>query len=380
MGRPINRLTARAVATLPAGLHADGGGLYLNVTDGGTRSWVMRYQLRGARHEIGLGPTSLVSLQEARQRALEHRRALARGEDPLEARRAARALQRPTWGQCVDRFIAAKRSGWKNAEQAHQWEHSLRAYGPDRALPVDRVDTGVVLACLAPIWAAKTETASRVRGRIERVLDFARVSEYREGENPARWRGHLDHMLAAPTRVARRRHFAAMPYPDVPAFVAALRARRAHSALALRFTILTAARTDEVIGAPWSEFDLDRALWTIPPERMKAGREHAVPLSDQALALLADLPLDAPPFALSENAMLYLVQKRMRRPVTVHGFRSSFRDWAAETTRFPAEVVEMALAHAIKDKTEAAYRRGTLLEKRRELMQAWADFVSANLG
>jgi len=213
-----------------------------------------------------------------------------------------------------------------------------------------------------------------VRGRIERILDWARVSGYRSGENPARWRGHLDKLLPRPSKVKRAQHHAAMPYADLPAFIPDLLARRALAAKAMHFTLLTAARTGEVTGMPWGELDLDAGLWTIPAERMKGGAEHVVPLVPAVIALLKGLPRNKPPFALSENAMLYLLQKRMEKPFTVHGFRSSFRDWAAEKTDFPAEVVEMALAHTIRNKVEAAYRRGALLEKRRKLMEAWAAY------
>jgi len=380
MARPINRLSARAATTVMAqGYHPDGGGLYLLVGPTGARSWVFRYQLRGRRREMGLGSTALVSLQEARHAALEHRRMLLTGLDPIESRRAAQAVG-ATFGECADAFIASQKAGWKNDAQAEQWEQSLRDYGPTAATPVGQVDTAMVMACLRPIWTTKTETAARVRGRIERVLDWAKVHGHRQGDNPARWRGHLDKLLPKPSKVRKPQHHAAMPYADVPAFMGTLGQRDARSRRALRFTILTAARTEEVTGADWAEFDLAAKLWTIPAGRMKGGREHSVPLSPAALALLEPLDRKAPPFALSENAMLYLVQKPAPKglglPFTVHGFRSSFRDWAAETQDTPAEVVEMALAHAIRNKAEAAYRRGALIEKRRQLMQAWADYLA----
>ena len=377
MARAIHRLTARQVATAAAGYHADGGGLYLQVTPAGTRSWVMRYQIAGRRREMGLGPAALVSLQEARQAALKHRQALLQGIDPLAARRAAQAVTGMTWGECADAFIEAHKHGWKNDAQADQWKQSLDDYGPAREMLVTAIDTPAVMECLRPLWSIKTETATRVRGRIERILDWARVSGYRSGENPARWRGHLDKLLPRPSKVKKARHHAAMPYADVRGCMQALKARKGLGAKALRFTILTAARTGEATGAAWSEFDLDAGLWTIPGGRMKAGAEHIVPLVPAAVALLRDLPKSKAPFALSENAMLFLLQKRLGYSYTVHGFRSSFRDWAAETTDFPAEVVEMALAHTIRNKTEAAYRRGALLEKRRQLMEAWASYLSA---
>jgi integrase len=373
MGRPINRLSARTVASAQPGYYADGGGLYLQVTDAGAKSWVFRYQRNQKRREMGLGPVAVVSLQEARLAAAHQRKVLASGEDPIAARRPA---QGASWGDCVDTYLTAHQAGWKNDAQLEQWTNSLLAYGPDRAMPVAAVDTPSVLKCLQPIWTTKTETATRVRGRIERVWDLARVSGYVHGENPARWRGHLDKMLPKPSKVAKRRHHAAMPYADVPALYARLVMRKSRSARALRFTILTAARTEETVGAAWSEFDLVGNLWTIPAERMKAGVEHVVPLIPEAVAILEALPRDAPPFALSENAMLYLLQKHMKEPFTVHGFRSSFRDWVSETTNFPGDLAERALAHVIKDKTVAAYKRGAMLAKRRELMQAWANYVA----
>lgn len=379
MARPINRLSARAVQSAAAqGYYPDGGGLYLLVGPTGAKSWIFRYQLRGRRREMGLGSTAVVSLQEARAAALEQRKLLAAGQDPIAARAAGRAAGR-TFGECADALIESLRPGWKNEAQADQWTQSLRDYGPRRDLPVADVDTIAVMACLRPIWADKTETASRVRARIERVLDWAKVHGLRTGDNPARWKGHLENLLPRPSKVAKPEHHAAMPYREVPALMSLLAERDARARRALRFTILTAARTAETTGATWSEFDLDAALWSIPAGRMKGGRDHFVPLSPAALAILQPLPRDRPPFALTENAMLYLVQKPRPKglglPYTVHGFRSSFRDWAAEETDFPAEVVEMALAHAIRNKAEAAYRRGALIEKRRQLMDAWAEYL-----
>jgi len=377
----MGKLTARQVQTLGPGYHADGDGLYLQVTPSGARSWILRYQIAGRRREMGLGPVSLFGLAEARQRAAQQRRLLADGIDPIEARRAARASTARTWGEAVDDFIAAHEPGWKGPAQAAQWRQSLADYGPAADLPVTAIDTALVVSLLRRIWTTKTETATRVRGRIERIWDAERVAGTVSGENPARWRGHLDKLLPRPSKVARVAHHRAMPYADVPAFMARLAERDAASRRALRFTILTAARTGEVTGADWDEFDLEAGLWVIPAERMKAGREHVVPLPSAAVAILRSLPRDRPPFRLSENAMLYLVQKPPPKgyglPYTVHGFRSSFRDWAAETTAHPAEVVEMALAHTIPNKVEAAYRRGNLLAKRRELMEDWAAYLRA---
>ena len=376
----MGKLTVRQVQTLGPGSYADGDGLYLQVAPSGARSWVLRYQLRGKRREMGLGSASLFGLADARQRAAQHRKLLADGIDPIAARRAAQSATERTWGEAVADFIAAHAPGWKNQAQAEQWRQSLDDYGPDKALPVAAVDTALVVKLLRRIWTDKTETATRVRGRIERVWDSERVAGTVSGENPARWRGHLDKLLAKPSKVAKSAHFRAMPYADAPGFMAKLAEGTSRTRAALRFTILTAARTSETTGATWAEFDLGAKLWTIPAARMKAGREHVVPLSDAALAILEARPRNAPPFALSENAMLYLVQKPAPKgyglPFTVHGFRSSFRDWGSEETDFPREVLEMALAHTIADKTEAAYRRGALLAKRRELMQAWAGFLT----
>ncbi|HEY5804838.1 MAG TPA: integrase arm-type DNA-binding domain-containing protein [Lysobacter sp.] len=376
MARPINRLSARAVATRTApGYIADGGGLYLQISETGSKAWVFRYERQGRRREMGLGSAAIVTLQEARAAALEQRRVLISGKDPVTERKIARSLESPrTWGECADAYIESHKAGWKNAEQAAQWEHSLTHYGPSRSMPVAHVATATVMDCLLPIWTTKTETATRVRGRIERVIDWARVSGYRDGENPARWRGHLDKLLPRPSKLKRKRHFPAMPYGELPAFMAKLRERSELSAQALTFTILTAARTNEITGATWHEFSGD--LWTIPGARMKAGVEHVVPLVPEAIEILERRRKGAQPFKLSENGMLYFLQKSMGiTGATVHGFRSSFRDWASETTQFQSEVIEMALAHTIQDKTEAAYRRGNLLAKRRELMQAWAAYL-----
>lgn len=321
---------------------------------------------------MGLGPVRLFGLAEARQRALEAHRLLADGIDPVVRRNASRAVSGRTWGEAVDDFIEATRHEWKGEAQADQWAQSLRDHGPDRALPVEAVTTDVVLRCLSAIWATKTDTATRLRGRIERVWAAEKVRGTVAGENPARWKGHLKHLLANPSKVSKPKHFRAMPWRDVPAFWRRLGLSR--TARALRFTILTVARTGEATGLDMTEVDGD--LWTIPGVRMKAGREHRVPLVTEAVALL---PKSGRPFSLSENAMLYHVQKPKPKghglPYTVHGFRSSFRDWAAENG-WPGDVVEMALAHVIADKTEAAYRRGDLLDRRRELMKAWAAFLS----
>lgn len=378
MGRPIHRLSARTVAaTTKKGYHPDGGGLYLQVSATGTKSWVLRYKIMGKARDMGLGSAAVVTLQEARHAALEAKKALAAGKDPIRQRRAAQA-QGMTFGEAADAYIASHKDAWKNDAQAGQWEQSLKAYGPDRDLPVADVDTAEVVRCLRKIWSEKTETATRVRGRIERILDWARVTGLREGDNPARWRGHLDKLLPKPKKLAKVKHHAAMPYKQLPAFMKQLAERDGLARRALRFTILTAARTSEATGAVWSEFDLKHGIWTIPAERMKAGLQHRVPLVPEVVEALKRLPKSAPPYPLSENGMLNLLQKHMGQPYTVHGFRSSFRDWAAEETSFANEVVEMALAHAIENKVEAAYRRGDLLEKRRELMEAWTAYLGSS--
>ncbi len=377
MGRDTNKLTVKGVASLSAkGYHSDGRNLYLRISGVGTKSWIFRYALHGKTHDLGLGSASDVSLAQARAKAKQYREKLADGLSPSPS--SPRHGSGLAWGDVASSYITSQAAGWKTEEQEQQWTTSLLSYGPDWDMPLAAVTDAVVLAKLEKIWTTKTETATRVRGRIERVWDSAKADGLVSGDNPARWKGWLKMKLPPPSKVAKTNHFKALPYKDLPAFMVKLSKRKGVRAEALRFTILTACRTSEVTGSSWGEFD-DKAseAWTIPKERMKAGREHVVPLSKQALTILGRVSKDSPPFLLSENAMLYLLQKKdngMGLPFTVHGFRSSFRDWAADTTSFPSEVVEMALAHAIKDKTEAAYRRGKLLAKRKELMQAWADY------
>lgn len=375
MGRAINRLSAKAVAGAKKGYHADGGGLYLLVADTGTASWVFRFRRAGRLREMGLGSAAVFSLAQARVRAAEQRLVLAEGQDPIEARRAARAQPGRCWGQAADEFIETQAHGWKNDAQAAQWRQSLLDYGPDRGRLVADVDTAYVLALLRKIWNTKTETASRVRGRIERVWSAEKAAGHVAGDNPARWRGHLDALLPKPTKVTKVRHHPAMPYTEIPALMVRLRERHGLARRALRFVILTAARTSEALGSEWPEFDLQERVWRVPGERMKAGVAHEVPLGDGAIACLREAAGSQRPFPLTIAAMLELLQRNLGHAgLTVHGFRSSFRDWAAETTSFPPEVVEMALAHTIKSKTEKAYRRGALLEKRRQLMEAWEAY------
>jgi len=396
VGRRLhNKLTAVQVAkACVPGYYGDGGGLWLQVSPSGTKSWVFRFTLAGRSREMGLGPLHTVSLAEARNKALEKRKLLLDGVDPIEARNttqrtadsnAARAV---TFKTEAENYIEAHRAGWKNAKHADQWTNTLETY----AYPfigkqlVSEIDTALVMKCLQPIWSTKTETASRVRGRIESVLDYATALKHRTGDNPARWRGHLDHLLPKPTKVAKTEHHAALPYTEAGAFVKALRAQDGLSARALEFTILTATRTGEAIGARWDEIDLDASLWTVPAVRMKAAVLHRVPLSKAAVRILKGVrglnaefvfPGLKEKQSLSNMAMLSLLQKRMgRKDLTVHGFRSTFRDWAAELSNFPNEVVEMALAHTIEDPTEAAYRRGDLFAKRAKLMEAWAEYLN----
>jgi len=389
MARTTGPLTALKVSRARRpGMYADGGGLYLQVTEGG-RSWIYRYMLNKRAREMGLGPLALYGLSEARALAQDARRLRHQGIDPIEARRAAReetrldAAKAMTFQECAERYIASHCAGWRNAKHAEQWESSLRRFASPviGALPVQAIDTALVMKVIEPIWEEKPETASRVRGRIESILDWAKVRGYRAGENPARWRGHLDHLLPARSKVLKANHYAAMPYKDLPGFLVELRKKKGIDARALEFTILTAARVNEVAGARWSEISGD--VWTVPAERMKGDKPHRVPLSRRAMDLLETLPRNGdllfpgPKFgrALNINAPRKLLIG-MGHPITVHGFRSSFRDWAAERTHFPSEVAEMALAHVVGSKVEQAYRRGDMFEKRRRLMEAWADFCA----
>ena len=386
MARKINRLNARTVATITKhGRHADGGGLYLSISPNGGRRWVFLFRWHGKPTEIGFGSARDVTLARARELASAARSKLSEGINPKEARRALKGV---TFGECADRLIEAMRPSWRNDKHVAQWEMTLRDYAaPLRRLPVDKISTDDVLLALKPIWSKKAETASRLRGRIERVLDAAKAQGLRSGENPARWRGHLDQLLPQRQQLARGHH-AAMSYADVPSFMADLQSRQATAALALEFAILTAARSGEVLGARWVEFDLERAVWTIPAARMKAGREHRVPLSRRALKIVKAMhqardgdfvfPGQKAAMPLSVMALGMVLRRMSINDATVHGFRSAFRDWAAECTNFTNEVCEAALAHVIANKVEAAYRRGDLFDKRRKLMEAWAVFCAAS--
>ena len=388
----MGKFTALEVSRMSKpGRFGDGGGLWLQVRDADHKSWVFRYRLDGRSREMGLGPVVLLPLKEARDRAIAARRLLLDGVDPLDVRQEAKAARKVatdalTFRQTAMRYIAAHNAGWKNPKHAAQWGATLATYVypwfGDR--PVAAVDTGDVMKAVEPIWSEKPETASRVRGRIESILDYAKSRGWRAGENPARWKGHVANLLPKKTKVRAVEHHAALPWADIGTFMAALEAEAGTAALALRFTILTAARTGETIGATWAEIDLAGATWTIPAARMKAGREHRVPLSPAAMGLLMALPGSngAEPGGyvfgggkagkpLSNMAMLALLRRMKRGDLTAHGFRSTFRDWAAEATSYPGELAEAALAHTVSSKVEAAYRRGDLFEKRRAMMAEW---------
>jgi integrase len=393
MSRVKNKLTARTVETKKVqGYFADGGNLYLRVSESLTKSWAFIYVKGGKRTEMGLGSISNVTLEEARQKATELRKQLSNGIEPLaekrqqENERKLQIAKAMTFKQCADAYINAHKAGWKNPKHAQQWQNTLAQY----AFPVfgdfdvKAIDTALITKCLEPIWLTKNETAGRVRGRIESVLDWATVRKFRTGENPARWRGHLDKLLTKPSKIQQTEHHSALPYAEINSFIEQLRQQDGIAAKCLEFTILTATRTGETIGATWAEFDLDAKIWTIPAERMKAKKEHRVPLNHHALAILNEMAairfndyvFPSNKKGLSNMAMLTLLKRMDRTDITVHGFRSTFRDWAAESTAYPSEVVEMALAHTIKNQVEAAYRRGDLLEKRKTLMDSWAKYCN----
>ena len=393
MAREINRLNSLAVnrASKP-GYYPDGAGLYLQVSPSGTKSWIYRYSAGGRSREMGLGSIAALGLSDARARAKECRHQRVMGIDPLETRRASTERQKledakaTTFSNAAAKYIAAHEASWRNEKHRAQWKSSLETYafpviGP---LSVAAIDTLLVLKVLEPMWGTKTETATRVRGRIESVLNWAAARGLRQGENPARWKGHLDRLLPARGKVRTVRHHAALPYEELPTFMADLRARDGSAARALELTILTGLRTSEVIGACWPEFDLQRKVWTVPAERMKGKREHRVPLSDRAISILTNFsredeflfPGERSGKPLSNMAMRATLKRMGRSDLTVHGFRSTFRDWAAERTNFQNHVVEMALAHTIGNKVEAAYRRGDLFEKRVRLMDAWAEYAT----
>lgn len=390
---PLSDRTVSKLSKLP-GMHAVGlpPGLYLCVS-GGARSWILRYSLHGKRRDFGLGSFTVLSLAEARDKASVARKLIAEGTDPIEAKKdriaiAARAkTMRMTFDEAAYKYLDAHGDSWKNPKHRQQWKNTLDTYASPviGKMNISAVDTALVLKILEPIWKTKNETASRLRGRIESVLDWAKVHGYREGENPARWKGHLDKLLPKPSRVQTVVHHAALPFSEISVFMEQLRQQGGIAALALEFTVLTACRSGEVRGATWDEIDLAAQTWTIPEARMKAGKEHRVPLTDAALAILQKVkdysigdrvfPGQKEGSPLSDMA-LTAVLRRMGQTVTAHGFRSSFRDWAGESTAYPREVIEHALAHQLADKAEAAYARGTLFDKRRRLMDDWARYCA----
>ena len=393
MARLIEKLTPLGVSKKQTpGHYGDGGGLWLQISKFKSKNWVFRYTLHGTRREMGLGATHTVSLAEARQKAKECRLTLLDGKDPIEVRETttlAEALRRAkmmTFDQCAAAYIETHRSSWKNAKHISQWENTIQVYASPviGKLPVTSVDTDLVVKILNPIWQTKTETATRLRGRIESVLDWATTSKFRQGDNPARWRGHLENLLSNPNKVAKVKHHPALPWQELGKFMVDLREREGVAARAVELAILTATRSGEVRNATWAEFDA--GVWVIPAARMKMGREHRIPLPTAAVELLEKMPRlgdlvfpgtkkDKP---LSDMSLTAVLRRMERNDITVHGFRSSFRDWCSESVAnsFPREVCEHALAHSLPDKIEAAYRRGDLIEKRALLMQAWSDYCA----
>jgi integrase len=394
MARTVNRIGALKVERLKEkGLHADGGGLYLRIAEGGSKGWIFRYAKNGRTRDMGLGSVNALSLAQAREKAAECRNLIANDIDPIERRNLERATQAATaakamsFRQCADAYITAHEGSWSNPAHRQQWRNSLdqHVHPTIGSLPVNAVDTALVMNVLGPLWPKRTETASRIRGRIESILDWAKVSGYRSGENPARWRGHLEHSLPARSRIRRVKHYAALPYAQVGSFVATLRQDKSTASKALQFLILTGGRANEVLRATWDEIDLTTKTWIVPAERMKARKEHRVPLSADAMAIVKEMSRvrqgdyifpgrKARP--MSHMTLRVLAKKTADLDVTNHGFRSSFRDWAAECTNFPREVAEIALAHQVGDETERAYQRGDLFDKRRKLMDAWAAYCA----
>lgn len=430
MAQLIGRLSAIKISNLKEpGYYADGGNLYFRIARPhkdvlgkdpdaiGARGWVFRFTVASRTRDMGLGAFPEISLAAARELAGKCRKLVTEGIDPIEQRRAAieqrradRAAQRvaaaksKNFEDCARECIADREAAWRNAKHRMQWSSSLKRYANPTLgkLPAAEIDDGLVLRVLKPIWQTKPETASRVRGRIESVLDWARVHGYRKGENPARWKGHLDQILPPRSRVRRVRHHPALPFAELPDFMVDLRAQEGVAARALEFTILTVARTNETIGAPRTEINATQKTWIVPADRMKAEKDHRVPLTARALSIVQDVQSDASSFlfpaakggSLSNMAMAEVIRRmnanrkkqglppyvdplQNNRPVVPHGFRSTFRDWAEERTNYPTHVVEMALAHTVDDKVEAAYRRGDLFEKRRRLMAAWAEYSAS---
>lgn len=402
MAHVLGKLSALTVNKVKKkGLYGDGGGLYLQVGPVGNKAWLFRYMQHGKARAMGLGSLNAVSLSDARVKAADCRKLLAAGHDPIEAKKSQQTAARlaaakgTTFEACAKAYIEAHKASWRQERHAKQWDQALakHAYPVFGKLPVQAVDTSLVVKALEPIWQKKTETAKRLRGRIECILDWAKVREYRQGENPARWRGHLENLLARPSKLIKVEHFAALPYTKVNGFLQTLDKQAGLGAQALKLVIFTACRSREVLESTWDEIDFENKIWTIPGERMKTGKEHRVPLTAPALAILKTLKKERDAYTepdqepsryvfpspkgdapISNVVMLALLKRMKRRDITVHGFRSSFRDWAAEQTNFPREVAEAALAHAIQSRVEAAYRRSDLFEKRRLLMEKWVRY------
>lgn len=389
-----DRALKKMISEASAGTHRVNDGLYLQVSKSGSTSWIFRFQLDGRRREMGLGTYPDVSMLAAKEASEDARRLVAKRIDPITARDKALADGRTQSEKVVTfkayalDYIQTHRAGWSNVKHAQQWENTLTTYAFPviGEKPISAVNTDDLLKILSPIWSVKNETASRVRNRLEAIISSAKARRLFEGENPALWKGHLETLLPKRNSLKRVKHHAALPYAEIPEFICQLNQQAGLSARALLLVILTACRTSEVLQAAWAEFDLDAAVWTIPAARMKARREHKVPLSAQAVAILRSTPqLLGSPYVfpgtrpgrpLSQMAMAMLLRRMKLEGLTVHGFRSSFRDWAAEETSFPNMVAEMALAHTVSNAVEAAYRRGDLLAKRKELMQAWADYCT----
>ena len=383
--RAVNQLTTSKVKKLSAkGRYADGAGLYLYVSESGSKSWVYRWKVNGRRREMGLGGFPKVSLARARERAFEAKEHILDGIDPIAEKKKQ---TEPIFSECVDQFLGSMENQWRNEKHRKQWRMTLDVYcKPIAGKRVSEIDTHDVLTVLQPIWQTKQETASRLRGRIERVLDYAAIHGWREGVNPAMWRGHLKSVLPPRQKLARGHH-SAISYRDLPILMGQLTEIETPSSSALQFLILTAARTSEVIRATWDEIDHEKGVWTVPAIRMKAGRDHRVPLSEQALSRLAIsegssghlFPGKQQGRPLSNMAMAQVLRRLGRQDITVHGMRSAFRDWVGEETNFPREIAEAALAHRIGDAAEQAYRRQDALEKRRVMMEAWSQYLSDDI-
>ena len=386
----MGKLNDLKIKRLVPGFHADGDNLYLQVTASGSRTWVFRYTLNKVPRYMGLGSFKYVTLADARLKANDCKRLLIQGKDPLGQKQLSK-FNAMSFDECFEKFFEGKKNQLGNPKHIQQWQSSIKTYASPilGKMPVASIDVAIVVKVLEPIWTTKTETASRVRGRIEDVLDWAFVMKLRTGENPARWSGILDKVLPNPSDLKSEKHFEAMPHTEIPVFLTKLRLQNGFAPLALEFLICTAVRTDAVIGAKWPEIDFETKIWTVPPERMKnkknKKKSFRVPLTEKAIELLNKAKINADNefiFAgwkegthLSNTAMLSVLRKRMGiNKITSHGFRSSFRNWASERTNFSREVIEFSLSHVVRNKTEAAYLRSDLLEKRRELMNAWSDY------